>query len=130
MEVAMFPQRHAGAALADIANLVLGLLLFFSPWIFGFVSELASENAWLSGAAISFVASAAILAVDAREERLNLLVGLWVAASPWLLGLRAEMHIHSIVGGLVAALALIELLIVRRASHENVTAGGWGARLS
>jgi hypothetical protein len=102
-------QRYRTAALIDITNLLLGMLLFFAPWMFGFVSTLASENAWLSGALISLLATSAIIAFDAREQRLNLLVGLWVVVSPWLLGLHAEMHIHSIVGLLLVALVLFEL---------------------
>jgi hypothetical protein len=109
MEAAMLAQRYRAAALIDVVNLLLGILLFFAPWMFDFVSTVASENAWLSGALISLLATAAITAFDAREQRLNLLVGLWVAASPWLLGLHAEMHIHLIVGLLLVALVLFEL---------------------
>ena len=105
----MLAQRYRTAALIDVINLLLGMLLFFAPWMFGFVSTVASENAWLSGALISLLATAAIIAFDAREQRLNLLVGLWVAASPWLLGFHAEMHIHFIVGLLLVALVLFEL---------------------
>ena len=105
----MLAQRYRTAALIDVINLLLGVLLFFAPWIFGFVSTLASENAWLSGALISLLATTAILAFDAREQRLNLLVGLWVAVSPWLVGFHAEMHIHFIVGLLLVALVLFEL---------------------
>jgi len=99
----MLAQRYRAAALIDVINLLLGMLLFFAPWMFGFVSTLASENAWLSGALIS------LLATTAGEQRLNLLVGLWVVVSPWLLGLHAEMHIHFIVGLLLVALVLFEL---------------------
>jgi hypothetical protein len=105
----MLAQRYRTAALIDVINLLLGMLLFFAPWLFGFVSTLASENAWLSGALISLLATTAIIAFDAREQRLNLLVGLWVAISPWLLGFHAEMHIHFIVGLLLVALVLFEL---------------------
>jgi SPW repeat len=105
----MFAQRYRTAALVDVVNLLLGMLLFFAPWIFGFVSNVASENAWLSGALISLLATAAIIAFDAREQPLNLFIGLWVAASPWLLGFHAEMHIHFIIGLLLVALALFEL---------------------
>ena len=105
----MLAQRYRAAALIDVINLLLGMLLFFAPWMFGFVSTLASENAWLSGALISLLATTAILAFDAREQRLNLLVGLWVVVSPWLLGLHAEMHIHFIVGLLLVGLVLLEL---------------------
>jgi len=105
----MLAQRYRTAALIDVINLLLGVLLFFAPWIFGFVSTVASENAWLSGALISLLATTAIIAFDAREQRLNLLVGVWVAVSPWVLGFHAEMHIHFIVGLLLVALVLFEL---------------------
>lgn len=105
----MISQRRRTAALADIMNLLLGMLLFLAPWLFGFVSNLASGNAWLSGALIGLVAIAAILALDTGEERLNLIMGPWVAASPWLLGFHAERHIHVLVGLLVAGIAAIEI---------------------
>jgi SPW repeat len=118
----MRAQRYRTAALIDVINLLLGMLLFFAPWVFGFVSTVASENAWLSGALISLLATAAIIAFDAREQRLNLLVGLWVAVSPWLLGFHAEMHIHFIVGLLLVALVLFELWLNVEAEESDVTA--------
>ena len=118
----MLAQRYRAAALIDVINLLLGMLLFFAPWMFGFVSTLASENAWLSGALISLLATTAILAFDAREQRLNLLVGLWVVVSPWLLGLHAEMHIHFIVGLLLVALVLFELWLNADAEDSEAIA--------
>jgi SPW repeat len=118
----MLAQRYRTAALIDVINLLLGMLLFFAPWMFGFVSTVASENAWLSGALISLLATAAIIAFDAREQRLNLLVGLWVTVSPWLLGFHAEMHIHFIVGLLLVALVLFELWLNAAAEDGEATA--------
>jgi SPW repeat len=109
MEAAMLAQRYRTAAVIDVINLLLGVLLFFAPWMFDFVSTLASENAWLSGALISLLATTAIIAFDAREQRLNLLVGMWVVVSPWVLGFHAEMHLHLIVGLLLVSLVLFEL---------------------
>ena len=41
-------------ALTDVVNLVLGVWLFLSPWIFGFDPETAASwNAWLSGIVIA-----------------------------------------------------------------------------
>ena len=111
----MLAQRYRAAALIDVINLLLGMLLF-APWMFGFVSTLASENAWLSGALIS------LLATTAGEQRLNLLVGLWVVVSPWLLGLHAEMHIHFIVGLLLVALVLFELWLNADAEDSEAIA--------
>jgi hypothetical protein len=118
----MVSHRHRTAALADITNLLLGALLFLSPWLFGFVSDLASENAWVGGGLIGAVATAAILASDAREERLNLLLGLWVAVSPWLLGLKAERHVHLLIGLLVAIIAAAE---IAWASRRRRAAAGY-----
>jgi SPW repeat len=122
MEAAMLAQRYRAAALIDVTNLLLGMLLFFAPWMFDFVSTLASENAWLSGALISLLATTAIIAFDAREQRLNLLVGLWVVVSPWLLGFHAEMHIHFIVGLLLVALVLFELWLSGDAEDSEAIA--------
>jgi len=118
----MLAQRYRAAALINVINLLLGMLLFFAPWMFDFVSTLASENAWLSGALISLLATAAITAFDAREQRLNLLVGLWVAVSPWLLGFHAEMHIYFIVGLLLVALVLFELWLSVDAEDSDAIA--------
>jgi hypothetical protein len=38
-------QNWSNAKLCDVANLVLGALLFFSPWIFGFEAASMSQNA-------------------------------------------------------------------------------------
>lgn len=118
----MLAQRYRTAALIDVTNLLLGMLLFFAPWMFGFVSTIASENAWLSGALISLFATAAIIAFDAREQRLNLLVGLWVVASPWVLGFHAEMHIHFLVGALLVSLVLFELWLNVDAEDDEAIA--------
>jgi len=118
----MRAQRYRTAALVDIVSLLLGVLLFFAPWLFGFVSTLASENAWLSGALISLVATAAIIAFDAREQRLNLMLGLWVTASPWLLGFHAERHIHFIVGLSLVSLTLLELWLNEGAEDADTFA--------
>jgi hypothetical protein len=89
----------SNAKLCDIANLVLGAFLFFSPWIFGFAAGAPWTNAALAMFAI-------------WEKRLNLIVGLWVIVSPWVLGFAgtiAALNVHLVVGFLVAVLAAIEL---------------------
>jgi SPW repeat len=46
------------AKLCDVANLILGAILFFSPWIFAF----APQNAYISGIVIAALAIAALAA--------------------------------------------------------------------
>ena len=96
----------------DVANLILGAFLFFSPWIFGFDAGKVSQNAYIAGIVIAVLAIAALAAFAVWEEWLNLIVGLWVLVSPWVLGFYGTtrpMAVHVVVGIAVAVLAAIEL---------------------
>ena len=96
----------------DVANLILGAILFFSPWIFGFDAGTASKNAMIAGIVIVVLALAALWAYAIWEEWLNLIVGLWVLVSPWALKFQATGHamaVHVVIGIQVAVLAAIEL---------------------
>lgn len=100
--------------MCDVANLILGAILFFSPWMFGFDAGRASGNAYIAGIVIAVLAIAALAAFAIWEEWLNLIVGLWTLASPWLLGFQGSnaTRIHVIIGAAVAILAAVELWIM------------------
>jgi len=102
------------AKLCDVANLVLGAILFLSPWLFAFDAGLPSQNAIISGIAIAVLSIAALANFAVWEEWLNLIVGLWVVVSPWLMGFQGTtaMIVHVVIGLIVAALAAIELWIM------------------
>src|SRR5215217_4641268 len=70
-------ENWTNAKLCDVANLILGAVLFFSPWMFGFDAGKVSENAYISGIVIAVLAIAALAAFTVWEEWLNLIVGLW-----------------------------------------------------
>jgi len=108
----------------DVANLVLSAFLFFSPWIFGFAAGMASENAYIAGIVIAGLAIAALAAFAVWEEWLNLIVGLWVVVSPWVLGFQGTtaMTVHVIIGAAVAILAAIELWMMSQIP-PRLTAG-------
>jgi ABC-type uncharacterized transport system permease subunit len=105
-------------AVADVVNVVLGAFLFVTPWLYRYGSEgAASWNAWLSGIVVAGLAVAALAAYAEWEEWLNLLVGLWVAASPWLVGFSANAtatHMHLVVGVIVALAAAVRLWFAHR----------------
>ena len=108
-------ESWTNAKLCDVANLILGAFLFFSPWIFGFESGAPSQNAHIAGIVIAILAIAALAAFAVWEEWLNLIVGLWTLVAPWVLGfqaLRTPTTIHVLVGIAVAVLAAIELWIM------------------
>jgi hypothetical protein len=112
-------------AIADVINLALGAWLFLTPWIFGFVAEpSASWNAWLSGLVIGALAIAALVAFAEWEEWINLLLGAWVAAAPWIVGFASHAtatRLHILVGIAVAIVAAVRLWFMHR-SPPRVTA--------
>jgi hypothetical protein len=113
------------AKLCDVANLILGTILFFSPWIFGFDGSHAAKNANIAGIIIVVLAIAALSAFALWEEWLNLIVGLWTLVSPWVLGFQhttKAMTVCVVIGILVAILAAIEIWITSQ-TPPRLTAG-------
>jgi hypothetical protein len=108
----------------DLANLILGAVLFFSPWIFGFAAGAQSQNAWISGIVIAILSIAALAAFAVWEEWLNLVAGLWTIVSPWVLKFQGTtaMTVHVVIGIIVAVLAAIELLLLSQ-NPPRLTAG-------
>jgi len=101
----------------DWISLVCGALLFISPWALGFAGDLtAARTAWVGGIVIAVMAIAALVQFAEWEEWVTLVVGLAVAASPWVLGFAALHHALAVcvVLGLIVALAsLTEIWSVR-----------------
>jgi hypothetical protein len=104
----------SNAKYCDVANLILGAILFLSPWIFAFEAGTQSQNAYVSGIVIAVLAVAALAAFATWEEWLNLIAGLWVIVSPWVLGFQGTtaMTVHVAIGIAVAVLAAIELWLM------------------
>ena len=117
-------ENWTNARLCDAANLILGAVLFVSPWIFGFDAGKASQNANITGIAIAALAIAALAAFAVWEEWLNLVVGLWALVSPWVLGFQGTtaMTVHVVIGAAVAILAAIELWLLSQ-HPPRLTAG-------
>ncbi len=109
----------------DVVNLIVGALLFLTPWAFGFVADQpAASNAWISGILIAVVAIAALTKFAEWEEWVNLLLGAWVVVSPWLLGFAAHTTgrwVHVVAGLIVAILAAVKLWFLHQ-SPPRVTA--------
>jgi hypothetical protein len=112
MEVAM---EWKNERVCDVLNLILGALLFFSPWIFDFAPGAQSQNAMISGIIIAVLSVAALAAFAEWEEWLNLVVGLWALVSPWVLDFAntTAMWVHIVIGVIVAVVAAIEVRMMR-----------------
>jgi SPW repeat-containing protein len=104
----------SNAKLCDVANLILGAILLASPWIFQFSDGPASTNAFVSGVIIAVISIAALAAFAVWEEWLNLIMGLWVLISPWVLGFPSgtAMQVHIVIGVIVAILAALEIWLL------------------
>ena len=99
----------SSAKLGDVANLILGMVLFFSPWLFGLSVGAQWQTASTIGIFIAVSSIAALAAFAIWEEWLNLVAGLALIVSPWLLGFQdsSAMAIDAVIGGMVVVLAAI-----------------------
>lgn len=119
----MFQRKWRDEAYFDLINLILGVFLFLSPWIFGFTSDRAWHTSWMAGAAIGVLALFAIVEFFESEEWFNVVIGLWVAVCGWIIGFGTDtraMRVHLVIGLTVAALAALELWWVRVHSHARM----------
>jgi hypothetical protein len=97
----------------DVVNLILAAFLLLTPMMVGFASDhVAAPNAWVSGIVIGAVAIAALTKFAEWEEWINLLLGVWVLVSPWVLSFSAQTTArwaHVGIGLIVAVLAGLRL---------------------
>jgi len=105
----------------DLYNLLLAALLFVSPWLFRLTNGSGKMDLWATGAAIALISLAAMIAYKDWEEWANFLLGLWLIASPWLLGFAhtSAMHFSIGIGIVIAFLAVLDLSLHYDATHSE-----------
>jgi len=101
-------------AILDVYKLLLGVLLFLSPWLFAYAHGTAGIDARATGAAIAIASIAALLMFAEWKEWVVLLAGLWMIASPFVLGFEhtTPMHVAIGIGLAVTYLALLDLWLI------------------
>jgi SPW repeat-containing protein len=100
----------------DWVTLVLGIWLFFSPWILGFESNMPAQswNFYILGIAFFVFALAAINMRTLWEEWVTLVLGIWMIISPWVLAYsgnvraRDDAIILGVIIGVMSIWALAE----------------------
>jgi SPW repeat len=114
--------RWRSESALDLYNIVLAIVLLASPWLFSLTNGTARMDFWISGVAIVAISLAAILACANWEEWVNLLFGLWLIASPWILGFSQAraMHFAVAIGAAVTFLTLLELWLMYEKKHLQV----------
>jgi SPW repeat len=105
----------------DLYNLAAAIFLLAAPLLFAHANRTAAIDLWVSGAAVTILSLAAIFAFSNWEEWVNLLVGAWLIASPWLLGFAhtRAMHFSITVGAVIIFLSMLELWLVYDAAHPD-----------
>ncbi|PDT43717.1 SPW repeat protein [Sinorhizobium fredii] len=113
-----------GKKAQDWLNLVLAVALFVSPWVIGFAPEtMPAWNAWIVGIVLGALVIAALAAFAEWEEWANLVLGLWLIVSPWLLQFATNinaMWTHVVLGVLVAVVSAWALWDYRQNPHAHV----------
>ena len=110
----------------DLYNLVLAAMLLISPWLFTLTNTTARIDLWASSLAVILISVAAIAAFAKWEEWANLILGIWLIASPWILGFAHSraMHFSIGVGLAVSFLAALELFLLYDADQTRRHEGG------
>jgi hypothetical protein len=112
-------KKWRSESVLDLYNVALAGVLFVSPWLFKLTNGTARTDFWISAVAILAISLAAVLAYANWEEWANLLLGIWLIASPWILGFAhvRAMHFAIALGALIAFMALLELWLMYEKAH-------------
>jgi hypothetical protein len=106
----------------DWCSWLLGFWLCISPWALQFDLEpIATRTAVITGILIVFVEMITLSLFRAWEEWINVILGAWLIACPWILGIiypSAKTN-FVVVGLLVLVLALYEIWDARRQSGSQ-----------
>lgn len=99
----------------DWANVAFGLWLIVSPFVLGYMDTetQAATHSYAIGVAVVVFALAALYRFYRWEEGVNLALGLWLIAAPFVLGFSTVMPAvwnHIVMGILIGADALSVLL--------------------
>jgi len=118
--------RWRRETIIDVYQLALGLLLFVSPWLFAYSRSTVRIETWGIGLAVIALSIGAIVAFSEWEEWLNVFLGAWLIAAPWILGFlhTAAMHVSIGVGLVIAYLALLDLWLIHYRPEGMSGSGG------
>ena len=83
--VELLNDYRIGAVICDSVNLILGVMLILSPWVYEFDTSVHSQNALATGIVVTSLSIASFVGFAAWEEWGNLMAGLWLVVSPWIL---------------------------------------------
>jgi hypothetical protein len=106
---------------ASLLNLLAGLWLFVSPWIYGAYGSSSAWNSWIIGAVIFLLALIRRRHPDETNlSWLDATLGVWVFIAPWVCGYSANTGrlINSLFVGFVVFCAAIIAANSQKMSHD------------
>ena len=111
----------------NAVNLLLSAWLFVSPWSMHYTHQAAAWNAWIFGCVTFAFALSSVLLPRVWESVVNMLLGLWLVVSPYLLRFASENSIAVntvVVGALLVAFAYWayykdEESVIKRISEQH-----------
>lgn len=117
----MLTANTGGGRPQDLFNLVLAGFLFLSPWLLGFAgATMPARNAWIVAVVLALVAVTALMAFAEWEEWVNVVLGLWLMAAPWMLGFTDSFYAfwtHLVLGALTATVSAWAVWDYRHEPH-------------
>ncbi len=95
----------------DFLSAAIGVLVVLSPSLAtGNVETAVTVSTGFVGVMIVMLAMLELISLQRWEEVLELICGAWVIASPFVLNYGGPLRVwHFVLGGIVVALALLEL---------------------
>lgn len=105
---------------AAIINILLGLWLMISPYLFQFEKQ-ATDNNYIVGPLVLTFAITALWEVNRSARFLNIPAGIWLAASPFILSFQSSSAtwLTLLAGVLITALSFVKGKI------KGNYGGGW-----
>jgi hypothetical protein len=98
--------------------------LFVSPWAIGFAGTdmTASWNAWIFGVATVVFSALVVSMPRAWEEVVNILIGISMVISSWVLGVTSRAaETHAVIVGLLLMLFAAWAMAMNRLSRREAT---------
>lgn len=108
-------------AILEVYQLALAIFLFVSPWLFAFAHGSVRIDDWASAGIVAVISFVALVAFRDWEEWIIFLLGVWISASPWVLGFQHTpgMFANLLAGTLIAYLAILELWLIHYGSYSE-----------
>lgn len=112
--------------LQDWSDMIIGFILFISPWALNFSDlDAASWNAWICGLIIAIAAAYSLFVALKEWEHWNgVAIGAWLMAAPWVLGfgsITSATAVHIVLGLLLILSEAWEIREYRHHHHDDKT---------